>query len=270
MIKKYYSPDEVIYALSQSKIKITLSDLKDLCIRGSLTPSIFFDGNLACITDEKHQDEIDKRQPVAHIESVSWSICFQGYIHSNLFANFLESHIVRVPNTDVFFIVDKIVEDLSKTPIRIPLEENQYIKAFPRKYDDKIQIKQWIRESHNFDGNTFSSRDIVFPYHEVEKLINTSKMSEEIDNNHDSHIKKTGSEIVNTEDLTPEQEITNSKTRNSVSVLIAVLCELNNMDITQPHGDPNKLILGTAERLGAKLGKDFVGKWLNLAKENIK
>lgn len=69
---------------------------------------------------------------------------------------------------------------------------------------------------------------------------------------------------------TPEQEIESSKTRNSVSVLIAVLCELNNMDITQPHGDPNKLILGTAERLGAKLGKDFVGKWLNLAKENIK
>lgn len=69
---------------------------------------------------------------------------------------------------------------------------------------------------------------------------------------------------------TPEQEIVSSKTRNSVSILIAVLCELGNINMTQPHGEPNKLILDTAEQLGAKLGKDFVGKWLKLAKENIK
>lgn len=69
--------------------------------------------------------------------------------------------------------------------------------------------------------------------------------------------------------LTPEQELPNSKTRNKVSILIAVLCELNKLDITKPQGKPNQLILDQASKLKAPLGKDFVGTWLKLAKENI-
>ncbi len=68
----------------------------------------------------------------------------------------------------------------------------------------------------------------------------------------------------------PQQEIPNSKTRNKVSILIAVLCELNKLDITQHHGEPNALILDQAFKLKASLGKDFVGNWLKLAQENIK
>lgn len=71
------------------------------------------------------------------------------------------------------------------------------------------------------------------------------------------------------DELTPDQEILSAKTRNKVGVLIAVLCELNEMNITTPYGDANTVILEKAGQLRSPLGKDFVAKWLKLAQENI-
>lgn len=94
MLKKYYSSDEVINSFKKIDIQITHRDLKDLCLRGKLTPTIYFEGNLVCIKDERYPDPEDKRSSIAHCESVSWSKIFNGYIHSRNFANFLESSLI--------------------------------------------------------------------------------------------------------------------------------------------------------------------------------
>lgn len=170
MLKKYYSPDEVINSLKKIDIQLTHRDLKDLCLRGKLTPTIHFEGNLVCIKDERYPDPEDKRSPIAHCESVSWSKVFNGYIHSRSFANFIESSLIKNPKTDVFFMVDEIIEDFSKgdTPT---LKEDEYLKVFPRTSDDDIREVSWLRESKVFEGNRFDSTNIVFHHAEVEHLL---------------------------------------------------------------------------------------------------
>lgn len=178
MFKKYYSSDEIIRNLKKLEIEVTLRDLKDLCIRGELTPAIHFEGNLVCIKDERYQDPLDKYS-IAHCESVSWSKIFNGYIHSKNFANFLESSLIKYPKTDVFFTVDEIIEDLSKDEIPA-LKEDEYLKVFPSKIDDDIRHTKWLRESKVFEGNTFHSTDIVFHHSEVEKLLSLKDKNHQV------------------------------------------------------------------------------------------
>jgi hypothetical protein len=178
MFKKYYSSDEIIRNLKKLEIEVTLRDLKDLCIRGELTPTIHFEGNLVCIKDERYQDPLDKYS-IAHCESVSWSKTFNGYIHSKNFANFLESSLIKYPKTDVFFTVDEIIENLSKDEIPA-LKEDEYFKVFPSKIDDDIRHTKWLRESKVFEGNRFDSTEIVFHHSEVEKLLSLKDTNHQV------------------------------------------------------------------------------------------
>ncbi|MND31859.1 hypothetical protein D3C81_295290 [compost metagenome] len=458
-MKTLYSLDELIAA---SENKLTIHTVKDYCRRRELHPCIYFEGNIVCIHEERFQDSIDKRDPVAHIETVSWARKFKGYISASNFINYIA---YTDPNTsDVFFNIEKIIEHIPSTNDLPPLQKDEYLKAFPPLVDDDIQDKRWLREVAHFKGNTFRASEIVFHVFEVEKLLlhltgfsknltkplypiidsdiesphkkessnikNCIKLKDMLEdndeyisvssafelikkktdltsdteianflivnkindlstpfdkfnyfdgkptplyknlqqnqitkmdlllleiareelqlNNDDKRLKSfawdrfdfflefknltnidleeeviqddilqiqdstsfgqlsiqqtepnienLNSEIMQLRKLvaeknavinmlqkenksiknmvesplqqSPQQEIPNSKTRNKVSILIAVLCELNKLDITQHHGEPNSLILDQAFKLKVSLGKDFVGKWLKLAQEN--
>ncbi|MDY6460750.1 hypothetical protein [Acinetobacter faecalis] len=454
-----YSVNELIDA---SENKLSIHTIKDYCRRGELHPCIYFEGNIVCIHDERFQNSIDKRDPVAHIETVSWARTFKGYISASNFIDYIAHTDTQA--SDVFFNVTKIIEHISLINDFPLLQKDEYLKAFPSIIDDDIQEKRWLHEINDFKGNIFKAHEIVFHVSEVEKLllthskpsqspvkflnntedlggenlqensnikkrINLKDMLEDMDdyisvssvfelikertdlkkdtevanflivnkindlsnpvnkfhyfdgkptplykdfqqkqltkmdlllleiareelklNSEDERLKNfawekfdfffkfqnltnidleeeviqddilqiqdsisleplsiqqtepnienLNSEITQLRKLvaeknaeinmlqkenksikkitesqleqSPQQEIPNSKTRNKVSILIAVLCELNKLDITQHHGEPNALILDQAFKLKASLGKDFVGNWLKLAQENIK
>lgn len=454
-----YSVNELIAA---SENKLSIHTIKDYCRRGELHPCIYFEGNIVCINEERFQNSIDKRDPVAHIETVSWARTFKGYISASNFIDYIAHTDTQA--SDVFFNVTKIIEHISLINDFPLLQKDEYLKAFPSIIDDDIQEKRWLHEINDFKGNIFKAHEIVFHVSEVEKLllthskpsqspvkflnntedlggenlqensnikkrINLKDMLEDMDdyisvssvfelikertdlkkdtevanflivnkindlsnpvnkfhyfdgkptplykdfqqkqltkmdlllleiareelklNSEDERLKNfawekfdfffkfqnltnidleeeviqddilqiqdsislgplsiqqtepnienLNSEITQLRKLvaeknaeinmlqkenksikkitesqleqSPQQEIPNSKTRNKVSILIAVLCELNKLDITQHHGEPNALILDQAFKLKASLGKDFVGNWLKLAQENIK
>ena len=61
-VQKVFSLNELI---ATSENKLTIHTVKDYCRRGELHPCIYFEGNLICIHEERFQDSIDKRDPLA-------------------------------------------------------------------------------------------------------------------------------------------------------------------------------------------------------------
>lgn len=165
-MQKVFSLNELIDA---SENKLTIHTIKDYCRRGELHPCIYFEGNIVCINEERSQDSIDKRDPVAHIETVSWARKFKGYISAS---NFIDYITYTDPNTsDVFFNIEKIIEHIPSINDFPPLQKDEYLKAFPPLIDDDIQEKRWLREIAHFEGNAFRASEIVFHVFEVEKLL---------------------------------------------------------------------------------------------------
>ena len=145
MLKSYYSAEEVLQLLNKkSSPNLSYEDLKDLCLRGKLTPAIYFEGNIVCIHEERSRNEIDARELGPHERSVSWTSIFKGYLHSRNFLDFFESSTVSTPKTDVFFRFEKIIECLeSENEIKL-LNQNEYLKAFSRMTDDDIRNIRWL------------------------------------------------------------------------------------------------------------------------------
>lgn len=175
MIKKYYSPSQII---KKSDTELDVEDLRDLCLRGILTPCIYFDGNLVCISAERYQQS--KNGPVAHTHKVIWTLRFKGYISFIKLADYLDPTYHN--DSNVFFEVDKIVEHISEPENyaqRIPIPSHQILKAFPPKIDDDINEVRWLIESLNFEGNPFDPQTIKFPKEEVDALLElTNKIYE--------------------------------------------------------------------------------------------
>lgn len=67
----------------------------------------------------------------------------------------------------------------------------------------------------------------------------------------------------------PEPQM-HTRTANNAAKMIGALAELNQLDLTQPQGQANKIIRETLEKLGSSLGKDKVGEWLKLAHDQLK
>lgn len=167
MIKKYYSPSQVI---KLSNDDLDFEDLRDLCFRGVLTPCIYFEGNLVCLSSQRYQ--MSSNGPVAHMQEVIWTHRFKGYIHFKKLADYLDPSYNQL--ADPFFEVDKVVEYISEPENyaqRIPIPINQILKAFPRQIDDDIREIRWLVEDMSFQGNHFEPRNIKFPREEVEQLL---------------------------------------------------------------------------------------------------
>ncbi|HAV5946651.1 TPA: hypothetical protein JI227_11795 [Acinetobacter baumannii] len=165
-----FSLNELITA---SENKLSINTIKDYCRRGELHPCIYFEGNIVCIYDERHQNSIDKRDPITHIENVKWARKFKGYISAS---NFIDYIAYTTPNeSDVFFNVEKIIEHISPINDFPALQKDEYLKAFPPFSDDDIQEKRWSLEIRHFTGNVFRAEDIVFHVSEVEKILIPSK-----------------------------------------------------------------------------------------------
>lgn len=170
-----YSVNELIAA---SENKLSIHTIKDYCRRGELHPCIYFEGNIVCINKERFQDSIDKRDPVAHIETVSWARKFKGYISASNFINYIT---YTDPNTsDIFFNIEKIIEHIRSINDLPPLQKDEYLKAFPPLIDDDIQEKRWLREVAHFKGNTFQASEIVFHISEVKKILMPAKDTNQI------------------------------------------------------------------------------------------
>lgn len=175
-MKKYYSIDKII---QKSDYQLDHHDLKDLCIRGQLTPCIYFVGNIVCIHEERHQNEIDARELGPHIRSISWTNTFKGYINSDEFLNFIDSSTAPTDQTNVFFHVQKIIEYIDPLNKFQSLAQDEYLKAFPRMTDDDIRNIRWLVEDKHFEGNPFSSTEIVFHHSEVDALFSAQIQREE-------------------------------------------------------------------------------------------
>ena len=179
MLKSYYSAEEVLQLLNKkSSPNLFYKDLKDLCLRGKLTPAIYFEGNIVCIKEQRYQDSPIKSDPVAHIEEVYWSMIFKGYIHFSKLIDYLDPALSN--HTDVFFNFDKVVEFITQPTVYaplLPLSHNEYLKAFPRMIDDDIQEKRWLREASHFEGNPFRASEIVFHKEEIDTLLSNLKES---------------------------------------------------------------------------------------------
>lgn len=171
-MKKYYSIDKII---QKSDYQLDHHDLKDLCIRGQLTPCIYFTGNIVCIHEERHQNEIDARELGPHIRSISWTSTFKGYINSDEFLDFIDPSTTPTTQTNVFFKVQKIIEYIDPLNEFQSLAQDEYLKAFPRMTDDDIRNIRWLVEDKHFEGNPFSSTEIVFHHSEVDALFSQSK-----------------------------------------------------------------------------------------------
>lgn len=179
MLKSYYSTEELIQLINlQNSPNLSYKDLKDLCLRGSLTPAIYFEGNIVCIKEQRYQDSPIKSDPVVHIEEVHWSMIFKGYIHFSKLIDYLDPALTDI--TDVFFNFDKVVEFITQPTVYaplLPLSHNEYLKAFPRMIDDDIQEKRWLREATHFKGNPFRASEIVFHKEDIDTLLNNFKNS---------------------------------------------------------------------------------------------
>lgn len=167
-MQKLFSLNEIIDA---SENKLSIHTIKDYCRRGELHPCIYFEGNIVCIHDERFQNNIDKRDPVAHIETVSWARKFKGYISASNFIDYIAHTDAQA--SDVFFNVTKIIEHISLINDFPLLQKDEYLKAFPPIIDDDIQEKRWLYEINDFKGNIFKAHEIVFHVSEVEKLLLT-------------------------------------------------------------------------------------------------
>ncbi len=152
-----FSVNEIITA---SGGKLSIHTIKDYCRRGELHPCIYFEGNIVCIHDKRHQNGIDVYDSVTHTRSVSWSKKFKGYIYASIFINYTGHTNNNL--SDVFYNFEKIMECIPPNT-EIPLiKEDEYLKAFPPMVDDDIQEKRWLREAQTFQGNAFTVGDIVF------------------------------------------------------------------------------------------------------------
>lgn len=171
-MKKYYSIDKII---QKSDYQLDHHDLKDLCIRGQLTPCIYFAGNIVCIHEERHQNEIDARELGPHIRSISWTSTFKGYINSDEFLEFIDSSTTPTTKTNVFFHVQKIIEYIDPLNEFQSLAQDEYLKAFPRMADDDIRNIRWLVEDKHFEGNPFSLTEIVFHHSEVDALFSKNQ-----------------------------------------------------------------------------------------------
>ena len=98
-----YSVNELIDA---SENKLSIHTIKDYCRRGELHPCIYFEGNIVCIHEERFQDSIDKRDPVAHIETVSWARKFKGYISASNFIDYITISFLSLYNIFTSFTLD--------------------------------------------------------------------------------------------------------------------------------------------------------------------
>lgn len=166
IMQTLYSVNELIGA---SENKLSIHTIKDYCRRGELHPCIYFEGNIVCIRDERFQNSIDKRDPVAHIETLSWARTFKGYISASNFIDYITHTDTQA--SDVFFNVTKIIEHISLTNDFPLLQKDEYLKAFPPIIDDDIQEKRWLYEINDFKGNIFKAHEIVFHVSEIEKLL---------------------------------------------------------------------------------------------------
>lgn len=171
-MKKYYSIDKII---QKSDYQLDHHDLKDLCIRGLLTPCIYFAGNIVCIHEERHQNEIDARELGPHIRSISWTSTFKGYINSDEFLEFIDSSTTPTTKINVFFHVQKIIEYIDPLNEFQSLAQDEYLKAFPRMADDDIRNIRWLVEDKHFEGNPFSLTEIVFHHSEVDALFSKNQ-----------------------------------------------------------------------------------------------
>lgn len=237
-MQEIFSLQEII-AVSENKL--SANKIKYHCRRDELHPCIYFEGNIVCIEEERFQPSIDPKSPVAHIEHVSWSMQFKGYVHASNFINYIDHPDPRAG--DVFFNIDKIVEFLTQpttyAPL-LPLSSDQYLRAFPRMMDDDIQEKKWLNESFSFEGNPFLANDIVFTLKELKTVFPTIFKC-----NEDSQLELTQTDEIN--DLTKqlhqaqerikeleqinisESEFKKISTANSrlLTLIGAMLCESN-------------------------------------------
>ena len=165
-MQKIFSLNELI---DSSESKLNIHTIKDYCRRGELHPCIYFEGNLVCIKEERDPDKNNPYDLVVHIETVSWSKVFKGYISAANFIDYIDPS--QIDLTGIFYNVDMVLEQISSTSPLPELQPDEYFKAFPRKIDDDIQEKRWLREINDFPGNTFKADEIFFHASEVDKIL---------------------------------------------------------------------------------------------------
>lgn len=165
-MQKIYTLNELIKA---SKDQLNIHTIRDHFRRGELNPCIFFEGNLVCIKEERNPDKNNPYDPVVHIETVSWTKVFKGYVSAPNFIDHLAPS--QLDSAGIFYNVDIVLEQIPPTSPLPDLQPDEYLKAFPRKIDDDIQEKRWLREINDFPGNTFKADEIFFHASEVDKIL---------------------------------------------------------------------------------------------------
>ncbi len=100
-----YTLDELLVA---SENKLNISTIKHHCRLGELHPCLYFEGNIICIHEERFQNGLDKRDPIAHSRTVSWSKAFKGYIYVTDFIDYIDHS--NSETGGVFFDVEKMAE----------------------------------------------------------------------------------------------------------------------------------------------------------------
>lgn len=162
-----YTLDELLVA---SENKLNISTIKHHCRLGELHPCLYFEGNIICIHEERFQNGLDKRDPIAHSRTVSWSKAFKGYIYVTDFIDYIDHS--NSETGGVFFDVEKIIDYISPNTEFPYLKQDEYLKALPKMIDDDIQEKRWLHEIKYFEGNPFKSKEIVFHVNEVKNILN--------------------------------------------------------------------------------------------------
>lgn len=164
--------------MAASESMLSIHVIKDHCRRGKLHPCIYFEGNIVCIKQERYQDSIDKRDPVAHVEYVLWSKVFKGYLSASNFIDYIDCCDSNV--RDVFYHVDKIIEYIVPTNAFPALQPDEYLRAFPPYIDDDLREMRWLIKAIDFEGNSFRASDICFHKSEVKFFLTTPKESNQL------------------------------------------------------------------------------------------
>ncbi|WP_120430151.1 hypothetical protein [Acinetobacter baylyi] len=258
-MKKYFNIEESLLYLNKNIDKHEQLSIRDLFVFAAkkvIQPCFFYRGVILWQELEDEDGEV-YRNP-----------SFSGY----LTANDLGETLLEFYDDDLDFfkikwvtIVDPIYSELPDDIKKIGLydernevhnlidifyrDSDKYENSFTKIIDQMID-KEFLSFVHTVSGWVnikFSSA--YFSRSELENLKSTSVMPENI--------------------IDVKKEIT-TREKNNASLIIGAMSELLKIDLTQPYGEANKQIRETIEKMGGKLSKDTIGRWLNLARENIK
>ncbi|MDN5648769.1 hypothetical protein ACG94V_14260 [Acinetobacter sp. ULE_I001] len=272
-MKKYFTLEESLNFLNKDigeYEKLTLRDLFFLSAKKYIQPCFYYRGEALW----QETNEYGNKDKIYEVNELCIYASFGG-IGQRLLESFdmNEYYFFTRWVYEVEFLVSEIPEHITQIRLYNRLEDEKELQAEllnlikdkdtsyyglnsdlsdPETYREFLELAYISCPPVKIDFN-----NVYLEKKELIKLLNNKNIFE-------THINEP---VQDNEDRNKEL---GTKESNNVSLIIGAMAELLKFDLTKPFGDSNKEIKETIERMGGKLGKDTIGRWLGKARDNYK